>query len=133
MRPAAVDGKANTNLKYSCSGEKLQRKGLLGAGAPVMEGVDPKLVAKYWPKASFTFELQPHGELSIRADVKGRTLWDGSLRLDDCLRRRADGVPAIDVSGVDVSLPELLDLLDKKLFMKGATEKTREKSRKAAR
>ena len=48
---------------------------------------------------------------------KGRTVWEGQLRIDDCLRRRADGVPAIDVSGVEVSLPELIDLLDKKLFM----------------
>ena len=117
VRPAPLEGKANTPLKYVCTGEKLQKKGLIGSGAPVVEDVDPKLVARYWPKASFTFELQPHGELSMRADIKGRTVWEGQLRIDDCLRRRADGVPAIDVSGVEVSLPELIDLLDKKLFM----------------
>ena len=80
---------------------------------------------RYHYGLAFTFELLPHGELSVRAEVRGQCVWEGELRLDDCLRRRAEGAHTLDVSGVDVHLPALLTLLDRKLYSKHKTERSR--------
>ena len=100
------------------SGAECDQNWLLGSGAPEIEGVDPKLVAKYWPKASFTFELRAHGEIVMSASVKGRTMWDGSLHLDELLKARSQGTPQVDLEGVDIDVDALLTLIDSKFQRK---------------
>ena len=107
--------------KYVATADKLCKRGLLAAGSvPTLADVEPRLVKKYWPRASFTFELRPLGELGVKAEVKGQCVWEGGLRLDEALRRRAEGAETIDVGGLEVGLGALLDLLDSKFFMKRA-------------
>ena len=118
-------GGGGAPLRYSCSGEKVQRKGLLAGGAwpavsqSVQEGgAEPSRAASrgVWSRATFSFELRAHGDLSVRAEAKGRPLWEGSVRLDDCLRRRAEGALTVEVNEVEMAIGPLLDLLDAKLF-----------------
>jgi hypothetical protein len=115
VRPAEGQGLPD---KYVCSTEKLQRKGLLPPAPPAIEGVEPKIVAKYWPRASFTFELKAGGEIHVAAAVKGRVMWEGDLRLDELLKQRAEGVDAIEVDGVDIHLQPMLTLIDQKFYQR---------------
>ena len=112
--------------RYTCSLDKLVRKGLLsGSSLPTLDDVDPKLVAKYWPKASFSFELRPEGEICVGASVKGRDVWESTLRLDELLRIRAAGTDHIEHMGVELYLPALLELIDVKLYRKSNKAKRR--------
>ena len=65
VRPAALaEGKRGAEpMRYVCSAEKLQRKGLLNGSTPVVEDVDPKLVARYWPMRSILREHE-HRQLT---------------------------------------------------------------------
>lgn len=117
VRPKAEDKAGELPGKYVCASEKLYKKDLLAKGSlPEIEGVDPKLVAKYWPKASFTFELKAQGEIAVSAAVKGRVMWEASLRLDELLKQRAEGVRAIEEEGVEIQLAALLQLIDDKFY-----------------
>ena len=119
VRPEGGARSSSGSEKYVCTSDKLQRKGLISASSlPTLEDVDPKLVAKYWPKASFSFELRPEGEIRVGASVKGRTMWESTLRLDELLRLRAAGTEHIEHEGVELYLPALLELIDAKLYRK---------------
>merc|ERR1712070_721948 len=128
VRPSALPE------KYGCSSDKLHKKGLLGAAVPTVEdlnldGVDQKTVNKYWPKAWFTFEMRAHGELSVSAAVKGIEMWGGALRLDELLKKRANGESYITHEGVQIALDPLLELVDAKLYGKMDKKKSFEKTR----
>jgi len=117
VRPRADEKAGALPEKYVCASDKLVKKELLAKGSmPEIEGVDPKVVAKYWPKASFTFELKAQGEIAISAAVRGQAMWDASLRLDELLKDRAAGERAVVAEGVEIQLEPLLKLIDDKFY-----------------
>ena len=118
VRPSVSGGKGGSlPAKYVCTSDKLQKKELFAKGTmPEIEGVNPKLVAKYWPRASFTFELKAQGEINISAVVRGRVMWEASLRLDELLKMSSEGVRAVEEEGVEIQVKPLLQLIDDKFY-----------------
>ena len=118
VRPSVSGGKGGTLPdKYVCTSDKLHKKEFFAKGTmPEIEGVDPKLVAKYWPRASFTFELKAQSEINISAVVRGRVMWEASLRLDELLKMSSEGVRAFEEEGVEIQVKPLLQLIDDKFY-----------------
>lgn len=118
VRPSVSGGKGGTLPdKYVCTSDKLHKKEFFAKGTmPEIEGVDPKLVAKYWPRASFTFELKAQSEINISAVVRGRVMWEASLRLDELLKMSSEGVRALEEEGVEIQVKPLLQLIDDKFY-----------------
>ena len=50
-------------------------------------------------------------------------LAQGSLRLDELLKQRAEGLTQIEHEGVDIQLPALLKLIDDKFYRKKEKKK----------